>query len=56
MKSFVDETTHFVNMIKDINIDTNDMLMSFDIVSLFMKIPIDEAVEFIKGITYEGKS
>jgi hypothetical protein len=30
-------------MIKNIKLDTNDILVSFDVVSLFMKIPINEA-------------
>jgi hypothetical protein len=31
-----------MNMIKDIKVELDDLLVSFDVVSLFTQIPIDE--------------
>ena len=49
--SFVKDSTHFINEIKDLNLDANDILVSFDIKSLYIDIPIDEAMEVIHKIT-----
>jgi hypothetical protein len=38
-------------MIKNIKLEKNYLLVSFDVVSLFTKIPINEAVEVINEIT-----
>jgi hypothetical protein len=37
-------------MIKNIKFDTNDILVGFDVVSLFTKIPINESREIINKI------
>jgi len=39
--------------IKDISLDEEDILPSFDVVSLFRKIPIDDAIKYISEITDE---
>ena len=36
---------------KDWKVNDNDLLTSFDIVSLYTKIPIDEAIEVIKKVS-----
>ena len=36
---------------KDWKIDENDLLASFDVVSLYTKIPIDGAIEVIKKVS-----
>lgn len=38
--SFVKDCTHFINEIKDLNLDTNDILVSFDVKSLYTNIPM----------------
>lgn len=48
---YVKQAIFFVNMIKNIKLEKNDLLVSFDVVSLFTKIPINEAVEVINEIT-----
>ena len=42
-----------VEEIKDMRIDKEDLLVNFDIVSLFTKIWVDDAIEVIKELTDE---
>ena len=44
-ESFMKNSTEFVNSIRNLEIDDKDHLASFDVVSLFMSVPIDEALE-----------
>jgi Reverse transcriptase (RNA-dependent DNA polymerase) len=46
--SYVKNSTHFVNLINDAKVGSDDLLVSFDIVSLFTKVPIEEALTTIK--------
>ena len=48
--SFVKESTHLVRMMKEWKIEEKDILTSFDVISLYTKIPIDEAIEVIRDI------
>jgi len=48
--SFVKDSTHFINEIKDLNLDANDILVSFDVQSLYTNVPLDEAMEVIHKI------
>jgi hypothetical protein len=41
-ESFVKDSTYFVEKIINIHLDSNDILVSFDVESLFTNIPIDE--------------
>jgi hypothetical protein len=52
--SFVKDSSFFVNKIKNIKVDKDDILVSFDVVSLFTKIPIDGAINVIRNITDPG--
>ena len=45
--SFVKNSTHFASDAHTIEID-GDLLVSFDVVSLFTRVPIDEALKVIK--------
>ena len=49
--SFVKDSSSFVNELKEVKLSPDDKLVSFDVVSLFTKIPINEAIEVINRIT-----
>jgi len=50
-KSFVKYSTSFINEVKYMSLDLDDLLVSFDVLSLFTKIPIQEPIEVINQIT-----
>ena len=43
-----------MNLIKNEKIERDDILVSFDVASLFTKIPLDEAIQVIKDVTNPG--
>jgi len=43
-----------VNLINKEKIERDDILVSFDVVSLFTKIPLEEAIQVIKEVTDPG--
>jgi len=45
--SYVKDSKHFVDDIKTIHIQPNEVMVSFDIKSLFMNVPVDKALEVI---------
>lgn len=45
--SFVNNSTEFVNKVCSIELEEDDILVSFDVVSLFTKVPIDKALKVI---------
>jgi hypothetical protein len=51
--SFIKDSTHLVNMMKDWKMKEDYILISFDVVSLYKKIPINEAIEVIRGVLNE---
>ena len=48
--SYVKYSTHLVKMMEHWKIKEGDILTSFDVVSLYTKIPIDEVIEVIRDI------
>ena len=44
------DSAHFVSKIKDITIEEGDILVSFDVVSLFTRVPLNDALEYINAI------
>jgi hypothetical protein len=46
--SYIKDTTDFLNMIKDIPVDENDILVTIDVSALYTNIPHDEGVQAIK--------
>jgi hypothetical protein len=46
--SFVNNTQHFIKSIKDFNLQNEDYLVSFDVVSLFTNVPVEEVLQVIK--------
>ena len=54
--SYVRNSRHFVEIMKDVCIDADEMLVSFDVSSLFTNVPIDEAVRVIRGRLQEDET
>lgn len=51
-ESFVKDSPSFINELKGIKLDPEDILVSFDVVSLYTCIPINEAMEVINRLTH----
>ena len=56
VQKFVRNLQHFVETIKDIKLRPNELMVSFDIKSLFMNVPIDEALELIHRLLLEDET
>jgi hypothetical protein len=48
--SYIKDSRDFVELIKEEKIESKDMLISFDVVSLFTKIPLNEAIQVINEV------
>ena len=49
--SFIKDSSAFVKLIQEEKVEPKDRIVSFDVVSLFTKIPLEEAIEVIKEVT-----
>ena len=49
--SFIKDSSELISKMKEWKMSDNDLLTSFDVVSLYTKIPINEAVEVIKKVS-----
>ena len=47
--SYVKNSQHFIDLIKNIRLEENDILVSFDVTSLFTQVPVDEALSIIEA-------
>ena len=54
--TYVKDSTHFISKIKDLTLEENDRLVSFDVVSLFTKVPLNDAMGHIQQIFPEDIS
>ena len=45
--SYIRDSTHFIEKIKNISLGPNDILVSFDVVSLFTMVPVNQALQYI---------
>jgi hypothetical protein len=43
--SFMKNSEHFITLIKDINLQNKDYLVSFHVVSLFTNVPVEEVLQ-----------
>ena len=44
----VKNSTDFVHRIRDVHIDQGDQLISFDVISLFTQVPVDDALQVLE--------
>ena len=52
--SFIKDSIDFVIFIRSLHLEPTDLLVSFDVISLFTKIPIKEALEIINKLVNPG--
>ena len=50
MRSHVESSSHLAEIVRNTTIEPNEVLVSFDVKSLFTSIPVKEAVECVKRI------
>jgi hypothetical protein len=48
--SFIKDSAHFVSIIGDLKLEEEEVMISFDVKSLFTNVPIAEAVKVIRDI------
>ena len=48
IKSRVTDSRHFIEILKNIKLNSNDLMVSFDVTSLFTKVPVEEAINIIE--------
>jgi hypothetical protein len=49
-ETYVQDSRHFVNIIKNMKLSETDLLVSFDVISLFTRIPISEVFPLMEQI------
>ncbi|XP_071440799.1 uncharacterized protein [Hetaerina americana] len=52
--SFVKNSAHFIEILKGVTISKNDIMVSFDVSSLFTNVPIQDSVDTVKELTSAG--
>jgi hypothetical protein len=48
---FIKDSFDFITIIKNERVELDDIIIIFDVVSLFTKIPLGEAISIIKEVT-----
>ena len=48
--TFIKDSTHFIEKLKEIHLEPEDRLVSFDVVSLFKKVPVNETLTYMDQI------
>ena len=48
--SYLKDSAHFIQKIQDLHLEPGDILVSFDVVSLFTRVPVNESLNYISEI------
>jgi hypothetical protein len=51
-ESFVKNSDHLIQLLKPVNLKSLNTFLSFDVVSLFINVPVDEALQVMKALCY----
>uniref|UniRef100_A0AAR5QIB8 Reverse transcriptase domain-containing protein n=2 Tax=Dendroctonus ponderosae TaxID=77166 RepID=A0AAR5QIB8_DENPD len=52
--TYIKDSEDFIKTIQDLILDPTDMLVSFDVESLFTKVPVDESIELVAELFEES--
>ena len=52
-QSFIKVSSLFIHNIKTMSLRESDIILSFDVVSLYTQIPVNEVIDIIKDLTDE---
>ncbi|XP_046397784.1 uncharacterized protein LOC124164498 [Ischnura elegans] len=52
--SFVKNSTHFIERLQETTVKNGDLLVSFDIVSLFTNVPINDSIKIVEKLIDNG--
>ena len=49
-ESYIKDSAHFIQKIGDLHLEPEDLLISFDVISLFTKVPVQESLQYISQL------
>ena len=55
-ESYIKNSPHFVEKINELKLEDSELLVSFDVKSLFTKVPIQEAIQVVEQKLLEDES
>jgi hypothetical protein len=54
LECFIKNSGHFLQLLKSVNLQSSDTLVSFDIVSIFTNVPVDKTLKDIRNKLHNG--